>query len=184
MQFNVSGPAYTNALWFIYTGEYVANAPNVAVDLYAYVTSGGTTAQAFEYDVFEYAGNIRYMFGTQCNQLGDGHWDVWDMLHGRWIASSVPCSSMEVNKWHHIQMTFHRVIGDTNKCDGYPCMYYDVITVDGHNYSVNMVEPSGPFPSIWGAGNNSGLNIQLDIGPSGKPLTEFIDRANVQFYGW
>jgi hypothetical protein len=180
MRFDVAGPPYTNALWFIYTGEYVPTAPNIALDLYAYVTGGGASAQAFEYDVFEYAGSVRYMFGTQCALNGDGKWDVWDMLHGQWIASDVPCQ-MTVNKWHHIQMTFHR---DGKQCDGYPCMYYDVITVDGKNYAVNMAEPSGPFPSIWGQGNNSGLNIQLDIGPSGAPVTEYIDKANVHFYGW
>lgn len=182
MQFNLSGPAYTNALWFIYTGEYVANAPNVAVDLYAYLTPSGTSAQALEYDVFEYAGRFRYMFGTECNQAS-GHWDVWDMLHGQWIMSPVPCS-MAVSKWHHVQLEFHRVVGDAGQCQGYPCMYYDTITVDGKVYAVNMVEPAGPYPSSWGVGNNSGLNIQLDLGASGTALTEYIDKANVQFYGW
>jgi hypothetical protein len=48
MQFNVAGPAYTNALWYLYFRAYTPNAPNTSVDLYAYLPSSGASAQALE----------------------------------------------------------------------------------------------------------------------------------------
>jgi hypothetical protein len=38
---------------------------------------------------------------------------------------------------------------------------YDMLNVDGDHTQLNLAYPSGPLPSGWG--DNSGLQIQLDI---------------------
>ena len=177
MRLDLTGPAYTDALWYVYTGAFNSTATIGEIDLWAY--PAGARAQAYEYDAFEYAGKIRYVFGHQCD-YGNGKWDVWDMLHGTWVATSITCN-LSLNAWHHIQLQFHRING--SNCSGYPCQYYDSITIDGQVNAVNMVEPSGPYPTAWGTGNNTGLNIQLDTADASS-LTEYIDDANLLLYGW
>lgn len=176
MRFDVEGPKYTNALWYVYVGA-TPGADIGLIDLWTYLPAEDNYAQAIEFDAFQYITPVRYMFGTQCNQLGDGRWDVWDMLHSHWVTSSVPCS-LSKNAWHHVQIAFHR----GGVCDGWPCEFYDSITIDNHVNAVNMVEPSGPLPAGWG--ENSGLNVQLDIGPVGATISEYVDQANLLLFGF
>lgn len=171
VQFYLAGPAYTNALYWYKTGISLPSSTQAEGDFWIYIGANGSTAQSFEYDIFQFLSPYKFMYGTQCSQ-GAGKWQVWDDAGGRWVDTAVACSLSEA-AWHHIKWRVHRS-GST--------MYYDVLTVDGTNYAINMKEPAGQMPSGWT--NNSGIQFQLDIGPSGKPLTETVDLVNVQFFGW
>lgn len=171
-RFDVSGPADTNALWYIYAGETQASAHNGLIDLWIYLPAADDKAQAFEYDAFQYEDSTRYMFGHQCDQLGSGRWDVWDALHGQWVVTGIPCE-LSKDVWHHLQIAFHR--------EG-TYQHYDSITIDDHVNAVNLVESAGPLPHGWA--NTSGLNIQLDIGPEGATISEYVDEANLLLFGF
>ena len=72
----------------------------------------------------------------------------------------------------------HRADGDTS-CDGYPCMYYDMLGVDNSYTQFETTEPSGSIPAGWS--NNSGLNFQLHISgaKSSATATEYLQHINL-----
>jgi len=67
--------------------------------------------------------------------------------------------------------------GDTDRCDGMPCMYYDSVIVNGEYHSVGATYPAGHLPHGWSS--NVGFQFQIDIGDVGSPVTveEFVDLA-------
>jgi hypothetical protein len=77
-----------------------------------------------------------------------------------------------------VQWWVHRVDGDTS-CDGYPCMYYDMLGIDEVYTQFTMSEPSGPIPAGWS--DDSGLNFQLDISgaKSKATATEYLQHVNL-----
>ena len=68
--------------------------------------------------------------------------------------------------------------GDTNRCDGMPCMYYDSVTIDGDEHPVNAKYPAGHLPHGWSSA--VGFQFQIDIGDVSSPVTveEFVDLAD------
>lgn len=73
------------------------------------------SAQALEYDTFQFVGGREYMFGSQCNY--SGQWEVWNAGATVWHPTSVPCQKFTPNVWHHIVWQVHRT-SDTQ-------MHYD-----------------------------------------------------------
>jgi hypothetical protein len=82
-----------------------------------------------------------------------------------------------VEKWPSLAM-FVLVSGDTNRCDGMPCMYYDSVTVNGYVYQVGAKYPARHLPHGWSSG--VGFQFQIDIGDVSSPVTveEFVDLAD------
>ena len=147
------------------------------MDLWIYPTGAASVAGSYEFDQFDFSSSTRveFMWGSQCNKV-DHLWQVFDQLHGHWINTSVKCS-LTPNTWHRVRWDVHRVNGDTNRCSGMPCMYYDTLTVDGTVHPVNVKYPAGHLPRGWGS--SVGLQVQIDIGATGGPVTvdEFLDMA-------
>lgn len=176
-QFHISGLSYANGLWWYKVGPN-DNVSNFRFDFWVQLDSGTKGAQAIEFDVFQYVGSQRFMFGTQCNYFY-GVWDIWDEASTRWLRTSVPCSSLKPNVWYHVTETFHRT-ADTKQ-------HYDSLTVVQYNnrnkvvsnksYTLNLTTSSGPLPSGWS--ENMGVQFQMDIGPNGTTMNEWVDRVNL-----
>jgi hypothetical protein len=100
-----------------------------------------------------------------------------DALHSLWKETALACS-LPAGKWHHVQWWVHRVDGDTS-CEGYPCMHFDMLGIDGVYTQFGTTEPSGPIPAGWS--NDSGLNFQLDISGAKSKATasEYIQHVNL-----
>jgi hypothetical protein len=179
LEFSVTGPAWSNFLAWDKVGATTATYFNS--DFWELVPdSSKAHTQALEYDIFEFLTPYEFMFGSEC--VIGAQWQIWDHLHGQWISTTRDCT-MTFGAWHHIQWWTHRIDGDTS-CDGYPCMYYDMLGVDGVYTQFETTEPAGPIPAGWS--NNSGLNFQLDInGASTKDITmvEFIKDVNFSELG-
>ncbi len=171
---SMTGPAWTNFLVWDKVGA--TDAGNFNSDFWAYIPAGylKTAYQALEYDIFAYNAPYRFMFGSQC--VIDAKWQIWDELHKAWLDTILPCA-LTFGAWHHIQWWVHRVSGDTS-CDGYPCMYYDMLGIDGGYTLFGTKEPAGPIPSGWS--NDSGLNFQLDRSAVAGTLSvgEYIRKVN------
>jgi hypothetical protein len=171
----VSGPQWTNFLAWDKVGASTATYFNS--DFWVLIPRANKVAnvQALEYDLFQFLSPYEFMFGSEC--VIGAKWQIWDHLHGHWIDTALDCE-LAFGTWHHIQWWTHRIDGDVS-CDGYPCMYYDMLGIDGVYTRLETTEPAGPIPGGWS--NDSGLNFQLDI--SGAPekdatITEYIKEVN------
>jgi hypothetical protein len=177
MDVSLTGPSYTNALWTYIAGRN-DQATSLSMDLWVYPTRAASVAGSYEFDLFDFSSStgIEFMWGSQCNQV-TRLWQVFDQLHGHWINTGVRCS-LTPNQWHHVRWDVHRVAGDTNRCSGMPCMYYDTLTVDGTVHPVNVKYPAGRLPGGWSSA--VGFQVQIDIGATGPDVTvdEYIDTAN------
>lgn len=137
-------------------------------DFWIYPGQASLSAQALEYDAFQFAGGREYMFGSEC-AYGTGLWDVWNQKAGTWVHTSLACKPFKPDTWHHIVWQVHR------SSDGN--MHYDSLTLDGVQHTLNLSEPSGPMPSGWT--DNLGVQWQLDT--AGAPLTfsEWVDNVKL-----
>jgi hypothetical protein len=172
LKLSVTGPAWTNFLAWDKVGATSATYFNS--DFWVLVPNN-PNIQALEYDLFSFNSPYEYMFGSEC--VIGAKWQIWDHLHGHWLDTALACS-LSLGPWHHIQWWVHRVDGDYS-CDGFPCMYYDELGIDGVYTAFNLAEPAGSIPAGWS--NDSGLNFQLDL--SGAPkrdatITEYIKNVN------
>jgi hypothetical protein len=177
MEISITGPENSNALWTYHAGAD-DNATSFSMSLWVYPSDKASVAGSFEFDQFNFSKStgIEFMWGSQCNQVNH-LWQVFDQLHGHWINTTVPCS-LAANKWHHVRWDVHRVSGDTDRCSGKPCTYYDTLTLDGVVHPVNAVYPAGPLPNGWSSA--VGFQVQIDIGATGSPATvdEYLDLAD------
>jgi uncharacterized repeat protein (TIGR02543 family) len=183
MKLQITGTADSDVGWFYNNGAQ-DSATTFTLDYEAYLDANAPTANAFEYNIFQYvhAGNgggtlnIRYYFGTQC--VVGGYWQVWNSYSNAWNNTTVSCS-LSALAWHHIIWNVHRILGDTSCTDSYPCMHYDTLTIDGTAHAVNMTEAAGPLPTGWG--EQTGVAFQMDIGATGDELTQYLDEVNFSF---
>lgn len=179
-EFYISGPAYGDGLWWYKVGPN-DSATAFVFDFWANFGGGTKGAQALEFDVFQFVAGTRYMFGTQCD-YHLGVWDVWDQAArngaGAWVPTPFACPQFKPNTWYHIALAFHRspdalVHYDTIKVD----QYGPKGIVSTYSYNVNLTEGSGPMPAGWA--ENLGVQFQMDIGPTGTTMTEYVDRVTL-----
>jgi len=177
MEVSITGPQYSNALW-TYRAGADDGATSFSMSLWVYPAGAASVAGSYEFDQFDFSSSTRveFMWGSQCNQVNH-LWQVFDQLHGHWMNTAVRCS-LTGNHWHQVRWDVHRVAGDTNRCSGMPCMYYDTVTVDGVVHPVNVKYPAGHLPRGWSS--SVGFQVQIDIGATGSPVTvdEFLDLAD------
>lgn len=168
MEFYVAGNPYVNALWVYKTGP-IPLATHFQMSWRVCFDQNISTAQAFEADIANFvSGNpgVNYMFGGQC-ELIKHIYQVWDQLNPRWIDTGIPCS-LTGNKWHTFTRQVHT---DANKA-----LWFDSLTIDGKTYPETAMGKysAGPLPGGW---NSTRIwQVQLDIGPSGTPLTMWVDK--------
>jgi hypothetical protein len=176
MHFQMSGPGWSNALWWRKVGPN-DGATNFLWDYWFYLPSSSTTAQAIEFDAFQFTPingtMMEFMFGTQCNYGRGGYWDGWSQQTGQWVQTSFPCS-FSVNTWHHAILFVQR-IGDNRDQ-----VLYGNLTIDGVTTQWNLQEPIAPTPAGWNS--NLGVQYQLDIAGSRSSLDEWVD--NVKLTAW
>lgn len=162
--------ARANSLWWQQLGAS-NSAINFLWDFYAQVDeSASTSAQALEFDSFQFVGGNAYMFGSQCD-LAVGKWDVWDESDGDWIHTRIPCTQFEPNVWHHIQWYVQR-IADTEKYT------FVTLVVDGTTYSVNQTYSA----RYTGWADNVGIQYQLDVNAKGTGYHEWVDESTLTIW--
>jgi hypothetical protein len=170
----MSGQGYSNVLYYNKLGAY-DTASHFTWDFWVQVDSTSYHAQTFEFDTFQFLNGRRYMFGTQCN-YSNGQWQIWNEGSHYWLNSGIACQKFTPGKWYHITWKFHRGTGTNTN------MYYDSLMIQqqgqwGMTRYLNIAEPSGPLPTGWG--DNLGVQFQLDLGPSGGELHEWIDQVTL-----
>lgn len=133
-----------------------------------YVTDASVT-QALEFDISQWmSGGPGMTFGTQCNNLGDGEWDVFNNQTGQWVPSGAPCQF--VNGWNHVTVQFERQSDNST--------LYQSITLNGQNYPLNQSFPTVQSPSGWWGLN---ANYQVDSDTQGDPVTTYVDNLSITY---
>jgi hypothetical protein len=158
---------YSDALFWNKLGAR-NSASQFTWDFWVYLDQASLGAQALEYDMFQFADGVEYMFGSQCN-YGSGYWDVWSQGAGQWVQTSLACKPFSPETWHHIVWKVHRSSDQM--------MHFESLTLDGVKNNLNLKQPPGPLPYGWG--DDMGVQWQLDTGAAPLTFAEWIDNVTL-----
>ena len=141
---------------------------NFTYDTYFYVTDASIT-QALEFDISMYMNGVGMIWGHQCNNLGDGDWDIWDNVNNAWVSAGVPCQF--VNGWNHVTIQAHRESDNT--------LLYESIELNGTTYALNKTYPPGVASSGWWGIT---ANYQMDGNSTQSANTTYLDNFNFTYW--
>jgi hypothetical protein len=134
-----------------------------------YVTNYAVT-QDLEFDVNMYLNGIGMEWGTECNHLADGAWDIWDNVNVQWIATYIPCS-LKNQGWNHVTLQVQRQPNND--------LLYQSLTVNGVVYPLNITVPPFQVPPGW---YGSTVNYQMDGNYNQSPNTTYLDNLSVTYW--
>ncbi len=181
-QFNTSGTTpYGVVLWYNpVIGDFstqglpdenqtlLPNLHNFVYDTDLYVTNLAVT-QVLEFDVSMYMYGTGMFFGTQCNHLGGGEWDVLNNVTQQWASAGVPCNL--VNGWNHLTLQFQRESNNT--------LLYQSITLNGVTYNLNQTYAPFDVPTNW---YGITVNYQMDGDYRQSTNTTFLDNLSLTYW--
>jgi hypothetical protein len=141
---------------------------NFIYDVDFYVTDVSIT-QVLEFDISMYMNGIGMIWGTQCNYLGDGDWDIWDNADKHWASAGIPCKF--VNGWNHLTIHAQRESDNT--------LLYQSIELDGTTYTLDKTYPPGTADSTWW-----GVTVNYQMGGDSKPdaNTTYLDNFSLTYW--
>ena len=182
-QFSIGGTApYSDVLWsnpVLGQGNtkglndpghtLVATLHNFTLAQDIYVTNLAVT-QDIELDINMYENGVGMEWGTQCDHLADGDWDLWDNVNGTWFSSGVPCN-LNNKAWNHIVIQVQRESNND--------LLYQTISVNGVTYTINKTVPPFPVPSGWWGMT---VNYQLDGNYNMASNTTYVDNMNFTYW--
>ena len=125
--------------------------------------------QVLEFDISMYMNGAGMIWGTQCNHLGDGDWDIWDNVNNLWVSAGVPCQF--VKGWNHVTLNLQRESDNS--------LLYESIALNGSTYALNKTYPPGVAdPSWWGVT----ANYQMDGNAAFAANTTYVDNFSVTYW--
>ncbi|HEX4065038.1 MAG TPA: hypothetical protein VHZ09_03365 [Acidobacteriaceae bacterium] len=147
----------------------VSNLHNFTYDAYVYVTNIAVT-QSLEFDINQYpGGGVGLEWGTQCDHLGSGQWDVWNNVAAKWVPTGAPCNMVN-NGWNHVTLTVQRQSNND--------LLYQTITMNGVTYNINQTMAPFQVPSSW---YGMTVNFQMDGNYNQSANTAYLDNFNVTY---
>jgi hypothetical protein len=142
---------------------------NFTYDTDFYVTNLAVT-QALEFDVAMYMDSVGMFFGTQCNHLGGGEWDLVDNVTQQWSKTSASCNNM-VNGWNHLTLQFQRQPNND--------LLYQTITLNGVTANINETFPPFTVPPSW-----YGITVNYQMGGNYKQSSNTVYLDNLSLTYW
>lgn len=142
---------------------------NLTYNADVFVTNLAVT-QDLEFDVNMYMNGAGMIWGTQCNHLADGDWDIWDNVNAKWTSSGIPCNLVN-NAWNHVTLQVQR----QNNND----LFYKSITVNGVTYYINRTYAPFVVPSGWWGVT---VNYQMDGNHNMAANTTYVDNFNLTYW--
>jgi hypothetical protein len=181
-QFNTSGTtAYGAVLWYNpVIGDFSTQGlPDQSHTLlpslhnFTYVTdffvTNAAISQALEFDVSMYLNGAGMFFGTQCNHLGGGEWDVLNNVTQGWESAGVPCSVN--NGWNHLILQFQRGTGNA--------LLYQSITLNDVTYNINKTYAPFQVPVSW---YGITVNYQMDGNYIQSSNSTYLDNLSLTYW--
>lgn len=142
---------------------------NMTVDTDIYVTNLAIT-QDLEFDINLYMNGIGMEWGTECNHLADGVWDIWNNVNAAWVPTTIPCS-LNNAAWNHVTLQVQRESNND--------LLYQSITVNGVTHTINQTVAPFPVPSGWWGMT---VNYQMDGNYNQSPNTTYLDKTTVTYW--
>ncbi len=140
---------------------------NFTYDTDFYVTNLAVT-QVLEFDVSMYMDGIGMFWGTQCNHLGGGEWDVLDNVTQKWASAGVPCNL--TSGWNHLTLQLQRESNND--------LLYQSITLNGVTANINKTYPPFTVPSSW---YGITVNYQMDADYKQSANTTYLDNLSLTY---
>ena len=181
-QFNTNGSTpYGVVLWYNpVMGQFstqglpdkghtlVPNLHNFIYDTDFYVANPSVT-QALEFDVSMYMDSIGMFWGTQCNHLGDGNWDILNNVTQQWAKTSVACNL--VQGWNHLTLQVQRESDNS--------LLYQSITLNGATKTINATSAPFTVPSSW---YGVTVNYQMDGNYKQSSNVTYLDNLSLTYW--
>lgn len=133
-----------------------------------YVTDASVT-QSLEFDINMYLNGAGMEWGTQCNHLADGDWDVWNNVETKWVSTGHPCYLN--NGWNHVTIQVQRQSDNS--------LLYQSITMNGTTYTLNWAFAPFSVPSGW---YGMTANYQMDGNYKMASNTTYLDNLNITYW--
>lgn len=132
-------------------------------DVYFWVKDA-SVSQGLEFDINQYTGGKRFIWGHECRIAGGHEWDIYDNVNKKWVATGVPCNPVS-GAWNHVVISVQRT--STNQ------LLFKSITLNGNTATLNHTE--SPTTTSW---NGVTINYQIDGNRYGTPYTVYIDKLS------
>jgi hypothetical protein len=159
--FSVSGHApYGAALWWKQLGPY----PWAHKLAYDFWVNSDLNFQALEFDVNQSVDGSKYIFGTQCDRIGEGKWDVWNPAAAQWMPTKYACDAINPG-WHHYVWHFER----TGKR-----VHYISLEFDGLDWPVDIYANAIPVDA-----QELNVAVQLDEDAAPHPFSATVDKITL-----
>jgi hypothetical protein len=142
---------------------------NMTLDTEVYVTNFSIT-QDLEFDVNLYMNGVGMEWGTQCNHLADGDWDIWNNASAHWFSTGVACT-LNNGAWNHVVVQAQRESNND--------LLYQSITVNGVVHTLNTTVAPFAVPSGWWGMT---VNYQMDGNHSQTANTTYLDKTSVTYW--
>ena len=166
-QFSMSGPTgYSNMLYF----NALAGGNNVShfiYDLYFYIDNPAAS-QALEFDINQTFGGNRWVWGSECNFIGSGKWDIWDDVNG-WQPTTYDCNPFPANTWNHLVWNVERVGNQ---------VHYISLNVGDQTYNVDTYYSN---QSNWTL-EEIDVAFQMDGNYKQEPYNVWLDKVQLTAY--
>ena len=146
----------------------IPNLHNFVLDADVDVTNA-TVTQALEFDVNMYLDGVGMEWGTECNHLNDGDWDIWDNVNAHWVSTGVACPV--TNGWHHLTLQVQRESNND--------LLYQSITWDGVTHNINQTYAPFEIPSGW---YGLTMNYQMDGNYNQSQNITYLDNVNLKYW--
>jgi hypothetical protein len=141
---------------------------NFIYDTDFYVTNPAVT-QVLEFDVSMYMNSVGMFWGTQCNHLGGGEWDVLNNVTQQWSKTSVSCNV--VQGWNHLTLQMQRESDNS--------LLYQSITLNGVTANINATSAPFTVPSSW---YGITVNYQMDGDYKQSANTTYLDNLSLTYW--
>ena len=182
-QFNIGGwRPYSDVLWSNpvigqgstqnlpdYNHSLLPTVHHLTYDTFVYVTNLAVT-QDLEFDVNMYMYGLGMEWGTECNHLNGGAWDIWNNVAAKWVPTNIPCN-LNNNAWNHVVLQVERLSNND--------LLYKTLTVNDVTYSINQTVAPFQVPSGWWGMT---VNYQMDGNYRQASNTTYLDKLSVTYW--
>lgn len=142
---------------------------NFTYDAYVFVTDAAAT-QDLEFDVNMYMDGVGMEWGTECNHLADGDWDIWDNVNAKWVSTGAACN-LNNNAWNHVTIQVQRESDNS--------LLYQSITMNGVTATINQTMAPFSVPKGW---YGVTVNYQMDGNYRQAANTTYLDNFSLTYW--